>query len=319
MAQFANLGAMSSTWRGPEWHANTNAAQQALATDHSGSAEPALVYPFMRWWDTGTNKLKMRNPSNSGWVEIGEWTGTQFRPFRDGTALGTAATRDHGNAANQLVALDASARLPAVDASQLTNLPAVHSTGDVKLTLETSQPAGWLFFDGKTLGTVASGATYAGTSYQALFTFLWDRIAAAWCPLYDSGGGSVARGASAAADWAANRRLALPDARGCGLLMLDSMGGTAAGRVTSASTGGSNANAMAARGGAETHTLTTAQLPVTSISATARNPSDHSGGYNNVEATSSGTTGTVNVGSFGSGQPHNNMGSWFGINILVKV
>lgn len=319
MVQFANLGSMSTAWRGPEWHSNTNTAQQALATFSSGSTEPALVYPYMHWWDTSANKLKMRNPSNSGWVEIGEWTGSQFRPYSTGTALGTAATRDHGTAANQLVALDASARLPAIDGSQLLNLPAGNSTGDVKLTLETTQPAGWLFFDGKTLGTVASGATYAGATYQALFEYLWSRIAAAWCPTYDSGGAGVARGASAAADWAANRRLGLPDARGCGLLVLDSLGGSSAGRVTSASVGGSNANAMAARGGAETHTLTTPQLPVTVITASAQAPGNHDGGFNNVEATSSGTHGTVTIGSIGGDQPHNNMGPWFGLGIIVKV
>jgi hypothetical protein len=42
---------------------------------------------------------------------------------RTNLGLGTAATLDHGTSANNLVQLDGSARLPAVDGSLLTNLP----------------------------------------------------------------------------------------------------------------------------------------------------------------------------------------------------
>ena len=43
---------------------------------------------------------------------------------RTSLGLGTAATQDTGTGANNVVQLDASSRLPAVDGSQLTNLPA---------------------------------------------------------------------------------------------------------------------------------------------------------------------------------------------------
>jgi hypothetical protein len=42
---------------------------------------------------------------------------------RTSLGLGTAATLSTGTSANSIVQLDGSARLPAVDASQLTNLP----------------------------------------------------------------------------------------------------------------------------------------------------------------------------------------------------
>jgi hypothetical protein len=42
--------------------------------------------------------------------------------------LGTAATQTVGTSANNVVQLDGSARLPAVDGSQLTNLPSAGAT-----------------------------------------------------------------------------------------------------------------------------------------------------------------------------------------------
>lgn len=260
MAQSSVLGQIANV-PGAAYRLDANLVAQALATFSAGSAPPDPTYPRMLWWDTTLNRLKMRNPANSGWVEIGSWTGDQFRPFRDGLALGTAATRDAGSGADQLVALDGQGRLPALDGSQLINLGSGAVTGDLKLSFEETAPVGWLFCDGKTVGPVASGAAHAGAGYQPLFHYLWERLANAWCPLADAGGAPVSRGASALADWDAARRLALPDARGSVLLVRDAMGGVAAGRVTPASTGGANAAQTAARGGAEAHTLSLNQIP----------------------------------------------------------
>lgn len=56
--------------------------------------------------------------------------------FYDDVVLGTASTLDVGTSANQIVQLDANARLPAVDGSQLTNL----STSDAaaNITVDTT-------------------------------------------------------------------------------------------------------------------------------------------------------------------------------------
>ena len=85
--------------------------------------------------------------------------------------LGTAAALDVGTSANQVVQLDGSARLPAVDGSQLTNLPGAAGT--------VSGPASSLdneitVFNG-TAGTSIKGAGFVmpvadGTSGQALKT-----------------------------------------------------------------------------------------------------------------------------------------------------
>jgi len=61
-----------------------------------------------------------------------------------------------------------------------------------------------------TIGSASSGATLrANPDTEALYTLLWNNIADQWCPVYDSSGAKVSRGANAAEDFAANRRLRL--------------------------------------------------------------------------------------------------------------
>jgi microcystin-dependent protein len=72
----------------------------------------------------------------------------------------------------------------------------------------------------------------------------------------------------AAADWAANKTIALPDYRGRAMAGLDDMGNTAAGRLTSTYFG-TAATVLGAAGGSESTTLTLLQLPtgITSLNA----------------------------------------------------
>ncbi len=71
---------------------------------------------------------------------------------------------------------------------------------------------------------------------------------------------SGGRGASANADWVANKTIALPDLRGRALHALDDMGNSAAGRLT-ATYWGANGIVLGQTGGAESRTLLTANLP----------------------------------------------------------
>ena len=76
-------------------------------------------------------------------------------------------------------------------------------------------PAGWLKLNGQTIGNAASGATSrANADTVNLFTALWDNVANTELPIQNSAGAASTRGASAAADFAANKRLPLPDERG---------------------------------------------------------------------------------------------------------
>ena len=63
--------------------------------------------------------------------------------------LGTSATVDTGTSANQIVKLDGSAKIPAVDGSQLTNLPSdvTKATSDPVITTNPSGGVGTLYLN----------------------------------------------------------------------------------------------------------------------------------------------------------------------------
>jgi hypothetical protein len=86
-------------------------------------------------------------------------------------------------------------------------------TGTFFYYFGTSAPTGALKCNGATIGSAASGATNASADYSTLFGLLW-AWAAADSPILTSAGAGSTRGASAAADFAANKRLTLPDLRG---------------------------------------------------------------------------------------------------------
>jgi len=117
----------------------------------------------------------------------------------------------------------------------------------------TSAPNGWVRANGRTIGNASSSATErANADTETLFAFLWNNYADAVCAV------SSGRGASAAADYAANKTIALPDLRGRGLFGLDDMGNSASGRLGSVIT---TATTNGASGGAETTTLAEGNLP----------------------------------------------------------
>lgn len=90
-------------------------------------------------------------------------------------------------------------------------------TGAVLMGVFSSTPStGWIFWDSGTIGNAASNATNrANADTEALFTRIWDDSSGNhandnYIPLYTSAGAIVTRGASAAADYAANRAIQLP-------------------------------------------------------------------------------------------------------------
>jgi hypothetical protein len=131
-----------------------------------------------------------------------------------------------------------------VDATQLI------STGMMMFAHTTSAVTGFVRLNAKTIGSATSGATErANLDTQALFLYLWPDTTLTV---------SAGRGASAAADWAANKQLTLPDWRGYGLGALDDMGNTASGRISSL---GAQATTLGGVGGAQTVALAAANLP----------------------------------------------------------
>ena len=87
-------------------------------------------------------------------------------------------------------------------------------TGSVAGFRMTSPPTGWVKENGGTIGNIASGATTrANADTQSLFVLLWTQFDQTKLPIQDSAGAVTTRGASAAADFAAAKRMPLFDAR----------------------------------------------------------------------------------------------------------
>lgn len=87
-------------------------------------------------------------------------------------------------------------------------------TGAVAGFRMTTPPSGWVKENGGTIGSMASGATNrANPDTEALFTLLWTQFDQATLPIQNSAGAVTTRGASAAADFAAAKRMPLFDSR----------------------------------------------------------------------------------------------------------
>lgn len=85
-------------------------------------------------------------------------------------------------------------------------------TGEWVLSAKTSAPTGTVVPNGGTIGSAASGATNrANADTSDLFALLWSVTSNTDYPIQDSTGAASTRGASAAADFAANKRLPLPN------------------------------------------------------------------------------------------------------------
>lgn len=211
-------------------------------------------------------------------------------------------------------------------AFEAVTIPATTSpftTGELKAFYLTTAPSGWIAMSGLTIGNAISGATgRANADTQNLFTVLWDND-----PNLTVSGG---RGSSASSDYALNKTITLPDFRGRVPVGLDNMGGSTAGRITSAGSG-ITGTTLGATGGAEVHTLTTPQMPNHTHTASVTDPG-HTHGLYGLEVTipsagpnhvayydtaggSSGpkggtfsaTTGiSVSISSTGGGGSHNN-------------
>lgn len=155
--------------------------------------------------------------------------------------------------------------------------------------------SGFVRCNGRTIGNAASGATErANADTVDLFTFKYNNMSNTQAPV--SGG----RGASAAADYAANKTITLLDLRGGSLFGLDDMGGSAASRFTLATFTNGNATTAGSIVGSNSHVLVTAELPahLHSVSITSAVGSAHSHTFSVTSAAGSAHshTGTTDAG-----------------------
>lgn len=200
-------------------------------------------------------------------------------------------------------------------------------TGAVLDLLGTvAAPTGWVLGINGTIGNAASGATIrANADCANLFTHLWT-LADTEAPV--SGG----RGASAAADFAANKTIGGLDCRGAARATFDSLGGAAAGRLTTLFP------RVGMIAGAQTHTLSTAELashghgvtdpghahnltqgasgPTTYTSRAAFGDGTSAGNYSGV--VNPGGTG-ITIQNTGSGTAHNNVQATRTVTTIIKL
>jgi len=148
---------------------------------------------------------------------------------------------------------------------------AIAQTGALWNFYGSGTRSGWGRPNGRTIGSATSGATErANADCQALFQYLW----AADSTLTVSGG----RGASANADWVANKTIALPDFRGRAMVALADMGNTANSYYSGVTFQSGDATTLGSLVGAARRTIAQANLP-------------------NVSPTFSGSSGSLSVTS----------------------
>ena len=273
-----SAGTTSQYWRGDKtW--------QSLPT---GLSYPGAGVPLSTGsaWGTsytvgaGPNNLVQLNssgqlPAVSGALLTNLPTGGMVYPGA-GVPNSTGATWGTsymvGTAANNLVQLNSSGQLPAVDGSQLTNLASASiPPGVIVPYAGASAPGGWLLCCGQQVSTT----TYASL-YGAIGT------------TYGSGSGTFG----------------IPDLRGRAAFGADAMGGTAAGRLGSGNNGGITGSAtLGASGGQQSHTLTPAEqasMPVTGTLATGTG-----GGGSNAVIQDNVNTALIQSGQFTAITPLN--------------
>lgn len=130
----------------------------------------------------------------------------------------------------------------------------VYKTRDIKIRFDDQPLAGYVRLNGRTIGSAASGATErANADTQSLYEELWG-----FANISVTGG----KGASAAADFAANKPLVLPNMAGRMIAGMDDLGAGAQSVLTSTyCTGPTLPGAVC---GAQSQTLAASNLPVTS-------------------------------------------------------
>ena len=187
-------------------------------------------------------------------------------------------------------------------------------TGDVKQTIATVAPVGWVMMNDGTIGSASSGATVHSATTQALFTLLFNNISDANCPLLTSVGGATTRGAlgSAASAWAANCRMTLPLALGRAF----AGAGTGAGLTT---------HALGSAVGEETHALLVTEMPAHThayhdpLNGGGSAQSGGGQGGNSATASTGGAGSTSSGGSGAAVVAHNTIQPTTYLNVMIKL
>ena len=256
-----------------------------MATQNYGAAEPSPLYPNMLWFSSGDGYIKLRNPTNTAWANVGtigppmKWTNVDI------PSTGWRA-------------------------------------GDIKATIRGAE-AGWFVMNDGTIGDQYSGATTrANPDCWEAFAYLWG---AGGLPLYVAGTWTpVGRAGDWVADWNAHRHLQTPWVLGRAMASQGLGAGLVNHRYWCASDGDEYVQLVEAHLPGHYHTvpghnhaLARALPNYVGGKSTSSGPytlADTSSGVTWTESYPGGTTGWV-----GSNHGHPNVGPRFYVNFLMKL
>lgn len=178
--------------------------------------------------------------------------------------------------------------------------PSMMGTGHWQWRPVADAISGWIISNGTTIGSAASAANQlASASARPAFIYLWSKFSNTICPV--SGG----RGASAAADWAANKTIGTPDMRSTGWSGVDGMGNPGGGNnlyagVPVVSGGATTPTSII---GANLHTLLSSES-ATHFHTAGIADSGHAHAYDKTNLSPNGATGGGGNNSVSLGTPY---------------
>lgn len=267
---------------------NWSAGDIAAALITAGDLQQFVQFPQMQQFstnvgvDTGgpnaysvalTPALTAHNPgspifwkagagnANTGASTFNDGAGALPLVNPDGTALGSGTITGNGY---YISVADGAGHFQLLSASdEALSSQGIATTGDMKFRPTSETIPGWVTANGLTLGNPTSGATgRANNDTLNLFTWHWVNFSNAQCPVSPGG-----HGASAAADFAANKTIQALAWQGIGPVGVDTMGGAATTLLSGAPVVSGSTTAPGSVLGENLHTLSLAQLPTGITSA----------------------------------------------------
>lgn len=270
---------MGTLWQQSGQTAWDNNGERALGAEayfyESGTTTPKPVYQDGA--ETTAHEFPVEASGAGRWPAV-------FIPFGTGLYKLIIKTAD----GETLFSADAIPNPAPFDESFELDETTVLNTGDIFLSLDNATRTGAVRLNGRSIGNASSSATErANADTEALFTYLWNKLANAQAAV--SGG----RGANAAADFAAAKRLTLPDFRGTSVVGFDDMGNSAASLLGTAPVVSGGVTTTGSILGANTHALTTGQLASHSHTGTTASNGAHTHTGNTDSGGSHTHTGTT--------------------------
>jgi hypothetical protein len=194
-----------------------------------------------------------------------------------------------------VTAIGASSQSAGSSGGSSVDATTVFETGDMKFRMYNGTVTGWVRCNGRTIGSSASGATErANADTQTLYEWLWNNFSDSLAAV------STGRGANAAADYSANKTIALIDLRDRAPVGLSDMGATTTGLLgTTAGTASGATTLTIGQANLPNYNLTLSSLTV-DVKYTKRTDATVSGAQDMVQSlSSSGTTTGTNAGTVG--------------------